>query len=377
MSIFGKSLINLNPSIFGLDVCDRSMKAIELQRSRKKTELKSFSYGEVPAGLVDNGEIKDTKKLGEIISGVMANARPFPIKVKNVVCSVVESRCFVRVVNVPFTKEEELEDAINLEAEEYFPLSREEMYIDWQVICGNALNVPKCEDNSLKEGEKLKVLIGAAPKSLVDSYLETLSGCGLNPVAIEMEPVATVRCLVDKNYGDKNVLIIDLGGQRTSFIIARGEAIYFTSGISVFCGDVLTSAIARELKVSLEDAMQIKNTCGFDRNRLEGKMFKILNPYISELIMQVRKVIAYYMEHSLEFSTGQRNNNIGKIILCGGGASLIGLDIFMAQQLKIPVEIGNPWINIFDKSSKKIPSISRDKSLYFSTAIGLAMQNIK
>jgi len=102
-----------------------------------------------------------------------------------------------------------------------------------------------------------------------------------------------------------------------------------------------------------------------------------LNPYIGELIMQVRKVIAYYMEHSAEFSTGNNSGNIAKILLCGGGASLVGLDIFMAQQLKIPVEIGNPWINIFDKSSKRIPSISRDKSLYFSTAIGLAMQSKK
>ncbi len=379
MSFFNESLINFNPPIFGLDVCDRSLKAVELQQTRKKIEIKSYAYGEFSAGLIDNGEIKDAKKIGDIILKTMANARPYPIKIKNVACSVLESRCFIRIVNIPAAKEEDMEDVINLEAEEHFPLAREEMYIDWQVIDDSSAAAQKTKNNVSAANGKMKVLIGAAPKSLVDAYLETLNGCGLNPVAIEMEPVATIRCLINKDFYDQDVLVIDLGGQRTSFIIARGETICFTSGISIFCGDVLSAAIARELRVSLEDAMQIKNTCGFDRNRLEGKVFKILYPYIDELAMQIKRVLAYYiyMEHNAEFSSKQNSGGVSRILLCGGGASLAGLDIFMAQRLKIPVEIGNPWTNIFDKNSKKIPPIPRDKSLYFSTAIGLALQKIR
>lgn len=376
MSIFSKSLISFNPTIFGLDICDRSIKMAELQQSRKKIELKSYSYGEIANGLVDNGEIKDAAKVGEIIKKVMATARPRPITTKNVICSVVESRCFVRVAKIPLMDEEDLEDAINLEAEEYFPLAREEMYIDWQII--NKIPAANNGKGPVDDKEtKLEVLLGAVPKLLVDSYLEAMANSGLNPVAIEIEPVATARCLVSKDYSDKNILIIDLGGQRTSFFITKGDTVYFTSGISTFCGDILSVAISKELKVSIEDAIQIKNTCGFDYQKLEGKVFRILNAHINELIVQTRRVLSYFVEHNIDFVSNRSGSGISKIILCGGGANLIGLDIFLAQQLRIPVEIGNPWVNIIDKKSKKIPLISREKSLYFSTALGLAMRGLK
>jgi Tfp pilus assembly PilM family ATPase len=64
-----------------------------------------------------------------------------------------------------------------------------------------------------------------------------------------------------------------------------------------------------------------------------------------------------------------------KIILCGGGANLKGIIPFLVKRLNIQVEIGNPWINM--NFGKKLPSITKQDSVRYSTVIGLALRGLQ
>ena len=81
------------------------------------------------------------------------------------------------------------------------------------------------------------------------------------------------------------------------------------------------------------------------------------------------KYINFYQGHvSHEYFPSE--GNIEKVILCGGGANLKKLPDFLSKELKIPVETGNPLINI-----KKNGYTSLLKNpLAFTTAIGLALR---
>jgi len=50
---------------------------------------------------------------------------------------------------------------------------------------------------------------------------------------------------------------------------------------------------------------------------------------------------------------------------------------FLSLQLKISIEMGNPWVNILPESLKELPKLSYEKSLAFTTALGLALRGIK
>jgi Tfp pilus assembly PilM family ATPase len=65
------------------------------------------------------------------------------------------------------------------------------------------------------------------------------------------------------------------------------------------------------------------------------------------------------------------DGNVGKIVICGGGADLKGLIEFLAQELNVDVEICNPFTNIILQKPEFLP---QKKSLSFVTVLGLAMR---
>jgi Tfp pilus assembly PilM family ATPase len=71
------------------------------------------------------------------------------------------------------------------------------------------------------------------------------------------------------------------------------------------------------------------------------------------------------------------NKGVEKIIISGRGATIKGLSYFITAELKIPVEIANPWVNILPKKLDRLPPISYDESLAYTTALGLALREIK
>ena len=347
------------PTAFGLDISDSSIKIVNLSRKGKKFELESFNRTGVPQGIIKEGEVKKQKELIEIIKKSIAGAKGERIKVPYTVCSLPEQHCFVKIIQLPKMDLKELKEAIKWEAEANIPLSIEEVYLDWQVI-------------SSAESDHIDVLINAAPRDLVDKYLEALRAAEIEPVIFEIESVATARSLIKNGFSPQPVLIIDLGYDRTSFIIFAGSSPHFTTSISLSNQNMITG-IAKSLKISEKEAQVLKFKIGLDKEEKQGKVFNALLPFISELVNQIENYVAFHKEHVYKNSYQE---DISKIILCGGGAYLKGLPEYLFSRLKIPVGLGNPWINIRKSFSDRIPGIPYKESLAYSTALGLALRGI-
>ena len=85
---------------------------------------------------------------------------------------------------------------------------------------------------------------------------------------------------------------------------------------------------------------------------------------MANLINKVKEALTFYREH---FPTG---SPIKKVMLCGGGANFKAVDTYIAKELKLPVETGNPWCNLSVNPSR-LPSA---EFLSLTTAIGLALR---
>ncbi len=264
-------LKTLNPSAFGIDLSDRSIKIIQFKKKGEK--LSNFLYGNevIPAGLIEDGEIKDFKKVAELIKKIKSKTKPASIKTDYAVCSLPESKCFFREIDFPEMTLEEVSEAIKWETEQQIPLSWEEIYLDWHVL--NEKKYLKKTEKKLKKNnlvnseeieKKTKVFLTAAPRKLVDSYVKVLKQAGLKPIAMEIESAAIVRALVNKNKYDSAVLIIDFGETRTNFIIFKSPLIRFSRSIS-FSGVSLTDKISKELKIKYSEAERLKRKWGRDK----------------------------------------------------------------------------------------------------------------
>jgi type IV pilus assembly protein PilM len=371
--------LTLKPKAFGLDISDLSLKITQLKKSRNFFDLASFSEVEIKPGTIKGGEIKDEKALIQILKKALASAKGEKLKTKYVVASLPEEKAFLQVIQMPKMKEEELKSAVVYEAENYIPLPIEEVYLDSQIV-------PPAHNHL----DHFDVLITALPKKTVDPYLSSLKKAGLKPVAFEIESQAIAGALIKNEVTTSPLLLIDLGATRTGFIVFSGHSLRFTSSIPVSSQD-FTEIISKTLGVSLAEAEKLKIKHGLQSRIKKGReIFEALIPALTDLTEQIKKYLIYYQthtshEHLPPAQKGEArplrgrpdDKGVKKIFLCGGGANLKGLTNFLSSQLKIPVEIGNPWINILADPSKGLAKLPLESALGYTTALGLALRGVK
>lgn len=366
--------LSLKPESFGLDISDLSLKIIKLKKKRGGLTLASFGEEKIKPGIIKGGEVKDEEKLAEIIKEAIKKVKGEKLRTKYVVASLPEEKAFLQVIQLPKMAEEDLRSAIIYEAENYIPLPIEQVYLDFQIV-------PPVYNHL----DHFDILIAAFPKETAQSYLSSLKRAGLSPLAFEIESQAIARVLIKDEVSPFPVLLIDLGQTRTSFIIFSGHSLRFTSSIPV-SGNSFTEIISKVLKVDLNKAEKLKIKYGleekvkielkkdsFERMIERGKIFEALIPALVDLIQQIKRYLEYYKTHSSHEHLSPNGKGISKILLCGGGANLKGLPELLSLELKIPTELGDPWINI----TKEKPALPLEKSLGYITALGLALRGIK
>ena len=353
------SLFNNNLNAFGLDFSDRSVKVAQLKKNNNKLKLYAYGRENIAEGLIVDGEIREKKEVVRLIKKTLLNSKINPIKSKFVVYSIPEPKGFIRVMKIKRVKEKDIEDVVKYEAQQLFPIDVEESYIDWQVL-----------PNKNNESKTMEVLIGAVSRQLVDSYSSVLKDSGLKPIAAELESIAITRSLINGRQSSRPILVIDLGRDRTSFIIFKNPVVQFTASIPV-CGEEIIKAVAGKMNISERRSEKMIKECGLIFKDDCRDVYRAIQPSLSEMIRYISKLINFYKEHY------KLESDIAKVVICGGEAEIPGMSSFLSLRVKKEVEKGNPWINIISSSEKEPFPISRNDSMVFVTVLGLALRGVE
>ena len=361
---------SLKQKAFGLDISDSSLKIVKLKKKGKFFDLASSGETPIKPGIVKNGEIRDPDKLAEIVKKAVREVRGEKLGTRNAVVSLSEEKAFLQVIQMPRLSEEDLKSAVVFEAENHIPLPIEEVYLDYQVV------LPLY--NHL---DHLDILIVAFPKKIVDSYVTCLKKAKINPVVLEVESLAISRALIKDETAARPVLLIDFGDKRSVFIIFAGHSVRFTFSIPVF-SQSFNQVISRSMKIDLIKAEKLKIKYGLEgkSTKIGKEVFESLIPILTDLTEQIKKYLDYYQEHASHEHLPPNGKAIEKILICGGGAKLKDLTVFLSSQLKTPVEIANPWINILSSAAQpkeKMLIYEKEESLGFATALGLALRGVR
>lgn len=355
MSFLNKKILNNESNVFGLDLSDLSVKIVKIEDSGTFEYVASYATCSFPNGSISDGEIRKKDQVISTIKKALAIAGPNKIKTKKVICSLPETKAFLRIISLPQINDSEMEEAVKWEMEANIPLPLEQVYYDWQVI----------PESLLPEKDKINLLVVAIAKSSVDQTIEVLESAGLDPVGLEIESIAQARSLLDEKNQQATIMIVDIGDCRTSFSVTKGGLPCFTSSIPL-CGQTLTDVISKGMKISFEEAEKIKFSYGIGNDFKNDSLLKIQQPVLENLVQEIERSIDFYLT-GLKYS-----KNIDKIILCGGGANTKGILPYLSKKLGREIELGNPWINM--RLGKDKPIIKKDQSVQYSTAIGLALK---
>ena len=337
----------------GIDVSDKSIKFVELEKKNNQLRLKKFGDKKIEKKVIEKGKIKLKENLIEnlkLLNNQLGN--PF------VIASLPEEKAFIKVVQLPQMPEAQIRKSLEMQLEEIVPFPPEDIVFDYEVI-----------KKPTKKGI-LEIILNAFPKNIVENYADVFTKAGFTPTVFELENQSIFRALVEESI-EESVMIIDFGKMRTSFVVGEEGITKFSSTIKVG-GRHIDKTLAKNLNLDIFEAEKTKKRQILKKTNSE--IIKAILPAISVIKDEAARILKYWNQYAEQQSF--KYKEVTKIILCGGDANMAGLTDYFAYELKKPVEIGNPWKNI-TTFKDYVPEMNRRESLMYATAIGLALRSFK
>ncbi len=346
------SFLNTTEVAFGLDISDRNLRMIQLEKSSKKIKVQLFNEIKLPPDCITNGEIKQPKVFLDSLNK-MIKTRIGHGKLSDEVIGVLpEEKTFFKILNMPLVADDQIVSKIKELLPQDIPVDFSDIYMDHQIIEKN--------DNGLM------VLVGVSPKNIIESYVDILARANLIPTVLEIESAPISRLLLEKSGDQKPQIIIDIGAQRTGLFL-YDKTIKFTVSLPI-SGNNITKHIVDTLSMKWDEAEKAKILCGLDKSKCHGALLEIFSEVINELSDRITKAISFYNYNSTD------PKNIERILLCGGGANFIDIAKVLQDKLKIPVMISNPWEQIINPDPT---FFNEEKSQSFITALGLGLRGLR
>jgi type IV pilus assembly protein PilM len=377
----------------GLDIGSKVIKVAEVVPAKNGVAVKAVGMAPTPPGAMENDVIVDAKLLGDAVKKLLKESG---IQSRRSVSSVSgQGTVVVRVIEVPKMSDTELSEQMRWEVERHVPFAANEVIMDFQPI--QRADTPP-------DAQTMEILLAVAQQDMIDRHVEMLFAAGLTPVAIDVEPLAASRCLIELGpdpYGKKSVAIVNLGASNTDLGIYRDGLLSFPRTFPL-AGDMLTRAIMQQLGVDEETAESMKlqygevildnvgqqpqpqaiqddafldfsvgapiggggeafdlgdaaagasePTGGFDLG-VEQPAAQVPAPVehdpnklqVFAAIAPVLGEILSEVRRSLEYYQGKTSDGrVDEILLCGGSSALKGLDKFLEAELGVPTRVADP-----------------------------------
>lgn len=334
----------------GIDFGTHSVKAVELRDIASEIpELVNLGSQITPKGVINSEDKADQTKLADVLKKMYDASK---IRNRSVVMALPEFSVFTRFLEFPGVKQEELKDAVYFEAKQYIPMPLNEVQLSYITIGFNeAKNAPR-------------VLLVAAPKKIIDIYINIATGAGLELSAIETESVAMGRAMY-RATKKKDLVMLDFGANSTDMSILSEGYLVFSQSIAIG-SDSLTQSIVNKFNFEYSRAEEFKRNYGVVENVLEGKIYNVLSPIVESILVEVRRGIEFYKNKTLAAAPTE-------YLLNGDGALLPGLMEYVAKSLGVSVSIANPWNGV--RVDNKFRDIIAKSGPSYSVAIGLALKD--
>jgi type IV pilus assembly protein PilM len=304
--------------------------------------LETFGMVNAPYLFSGKAEKEAVEKTADILKKLMEKAG---VSTNSCVISFPNSSVFTSVLELPQMNEAEMTSAVEFEAKKYVPLALSDIDLHWTVLSVDPLS-----------GKTVKILLTAVPKQITQNYLAILDKVGLKALAGEIEALALIRSLI--GTGNLNCVIIDMGAKATSLNIVENGFLRLSRNLNVG-GDTITQKIAESLRLTFARAEQFKKDFG-----VSGSTFvpETIKPVLSIIKNEVKQLLMIYQS---------QNVKVDKIVLVGGAALLPGITEYFGD-LKVAVELGNPFMSV--GFSKDLEPILKRYTLNLAIAIGLGLR---
>lgn len=338
-------------------------KVLEIDYKVKNPKVYSSFVMETPSDLFKDDVVTDHPVFSEAIR---ARLHEYNIKTKNVVFTVTSNRIATREIPLPANvKDARIQSLIEMNARDYFPIDVTDYKLSYTMLRQNIV-----------EGidEKKYILVLAAPKNILDSYVRFGRTIGLETVAIDYSGNALYQAIKNDCNDDKTKMVIKVDEKNSFCMVLKGKDIVFTRNIAYGIDDAVEAIIANK---NFEDTNTYLDAVDYARAKTciypsyntpqngkgDGKKTgdatqdtqamwdakcKVTDAF-SALTNGISRVIDFYKSKFPD-------DTLSNIYVTGIGADFSGLQKLIGNETGIEAKVFTNFDNVkFDKTTKELP----------------------
>jgi len=356
----------------GIDLSFDRVKVCKMTKKKDKYLLLSLAEKKIaPEPLRDDEKEAWTGHATEGIKKLLSENK---IKQREVCASVPSNSVVIRYLKLPFMVASELREVIRFEAEDHIPFEVEQALIDFHIT----------KEFVDKEERMMEVLLVAAKREAVHSYLDIFQKAGLEPTYINVDTFATEDAwtIGEEGGAEKEgvIALIDVGARTTNINIIETNASSFNRDIMVG-GNDFTDAIKEEFGLTFTEAEKMKEErggllLGEEYTTItttdSGRISYAIESVATRLLDELDRSFTYYYTQLPSYK-----KNIDRVILSGGSANLSNITTFLSNGLGIDVMVVKPLQMIDVSKAIGLPNDLEKRESAFTTTIGLALRGLQ
>jgi type IV pilus assembly protein PilM len=345
----------------GLDIEAGSVAAVEVKGQNGSTVMSASGIVPLAPGAFHEGEVADPDRVADALKELFSANRLS----KQVRLGVANQRVVVRTMRLPAIEDpKEMQAAVRFQAEEQIPMPLDQAVLEHQVVGG----VPA------EEGQqpKVDVVVVAARRDMISSFVEPVRRAGLEPVGVDLSAFGMIRALgTAPVLGEEGVPVLETVlycnvGDVLNLAVARGRSCLFTRVANAGM-EAISARLATERGLSTEHAVQWLAHVGLEAplEAVEGDpdtvaaSRRVLQEGAGSMVDDLRLSLDYY-------GAQESASPVERIVLCGPGGSLAGLATSMESGLGLPVSVATP---------SQLTALAGDAGARLTLPFGLALSS--
>ena len=328
--------------ILSIEAEASQIRVAEVEVRGKKGRIYNCFCIPAPQGAVEDGQIRDTKTLGENLKAELSQRK---IKTKKVYFATGSTRIASREVRIPFVKANRIQSIIEANATDYFPIDVSKYVLSYSVV---DVESQKSEDGK-EETKQYHLMVYAAPKAISAAYSEFAENAGLTMTGITYTGDSIYHSVKDE-YAKGTHILVKVEYTGTSITVIRDGELTLQRNINYGVdsaaetvrafpefGDRLDANEALDVLCSRKCINPFLDMESFDEEISdEDRKLETARAEVTEslryLIGNISRIMDYYISRHTD-------TNFDSIVCCGLGAQVKGLMQLLTNELGQQVDV--------------------------------------
>jgi type IV pilus assembly protein PilM len=310
---------NKDTQLVGLDIGTRFVKAIVLERKSSGYHVQALACEAIAGEAFHERNVHNFEAVSHALKKVKMALK---VKIKHAAIAVSGPAVITKIVHMSENQTDlELENQVEIEAESLIPYPLNEVYMDFEAIQPSATHAGK-----------LKVLLSAAPKELVDNRITLMREVSLEPKVIDIEAYALGKALqlflADSDASE--ICCINIGDNLMQICVVEKDQVIYCKEHNFGTNNLLQDLNMMH-GLSTEDALtQLIGDTLPDNWRIDTYPI-----FLSNLQQQMDRALQLYTS-----ATGSQRPE--KCLISGGGANIPELAKDLSTELNMQIAVFNP-----------------------------------